>query len=843
MTARRRVQLVGAFLGAMAPLASKPAMMLNQAQPNARGPVSCATSSMSPSRSMPASGSGVQRGLAAGATPTLASPVSRLRGPAWPRALTLGNFVGGSSSSSSACPGGAVRCQSTSSAASSGSAPPAPDKLEWLEEVQGEKALGWVKEQNKQSVGEIGDPKETETYRRILAILDSKEKIPYVGRLGKWYYNFWQDDKHQKGLWRRTTLESYKTATPKWETVLDLDELSKTENTTWVWKGYDALDEGLGAANKWDRVLLSLSPGGSDATVVREFDLEKMAFVSEKEGGFVLPEAKSSVRYRTRDELLVGTDFGEGSLTNSGYPRVIKSWRRGTPLSSAVTVFEGIMEDVAADNYMYHDRGHWHDFQYRALDFYRSTQWYRPGCPTKSAADKSCGEFVKIPVPDDAGVGTFGDAATISLRSDWQVAGRTYKSGSLLSLPLSKCVAGDFSDMQILFEPTERTSLQGSSGTKNYMVLSVLNNVRAEMQYWKYQGAGKWVKQEPKVAGGGVPVGCDVQVSAVWPEDSDDIWIIRDGYLQPDTLQKASAQDCGAAPEDLKAKPAMFNSAGLMVEQLEATSADGTKIPYFVMRRKDAKMDGSMPTLLDGYGGFEIPLTPGYSAGVGAGWLERGGAKVIANIRGGGEFGPSWHQSALREKRHKAYEDFEAVAKDLINRGVTSPGRLACIGGSNGGLLVGNMLTREGAKLFGAVVCQVPLLDMWKYHKLLAGASWMAEYGDPDKPEDWEFLRRHSPYHRLHEVCLQPGSDWTCPQVLFTTSTKDDRVHPGHARKMVRRLLDDVPRERAPKVLYWENIEGGHGGAADNKQRAFMWSLTYEFLWQTIAKGSGQSRL
>jgi len=319
---------------------------------------------------------------------------------------------------------------------------------------------------------------------------------------------------------------------------------------------------------------------------------------------------------------------------------------------------------------------------------------------------------------------------------------------------------------------------------------------------------------------------------AVNPDHTDELWVTRHGYLQPDTLALGTAADGLGALEPIKGKPAMFNTEGLTVAQFMAVSLDGTEIPYFVMYREGIAMDGSHPTLLDGYGGFEIPMTPGYSAAVGAAWLEKGGIKVIANIRGGGEFGPSWHQAALKEKRHKAYEDFEAVGKDLIARGFTSPSRLACIGGSNGGLLTGNMLTREGATLFGAIVCQVPLLDMQRYHKLLAGASWMAEFGDPEKEEEWAFLRRHSPYQRLQDVCLAEGSKWSCPEILFTTSTKDDRVHPGHARKMVKALMD-IP-SAAPKVLYWENIEGGHGGAADTKQRAYMWALSYNFLWKTI---------
>ncbi|CAE8718112.1 unnamed protein product [Polarella glacialis] len=726
-----------------------------------------------------------------------------------------------------------VRCQSTAASQQS------DDPFQWLEEVQGEEALAWVKARNQEAVADVSEPKNSAAYGRILAILDSKEKIPYVSRLGRWYYNFWQDEQHQKGLWRRTDFESYRSSNPAWEIVLDLDQLAEQEGISWVWSGYNALDEGPGS--KWDRALVTLSPGGSDAVVVREFDLDNCRFIPESEGGFELPEAKSSAGYRNRDELVVGTDFGEGSLTASGYPRVSKAWKRGTPLSEAVTVFEGEHDDISADQVLYYDRGEWHEFQNRALDFYHNSMWYRRGDPTRGSVEAGAlEEFVRIPVPEDAGVGTFKDAAIVTLRSDWEIEGKLFKSGSLLSLKLSSCVAGIFSDIQVLFEPTARSSLQDSVGTHNFMVLSILNNVRTELQYWRYLEQGRWEQMSSSEPGGEVPVGCDVQVSAVWPDESDEIWVVKDGYLQPDLLQLASAADCGAKPQDIKSKPAMFDASGLVVEQAEAESLDGTKVPYFMIRRKDVPLDGTTPTLLDGYGGFEIPMTPGYSAGVGAAWLERGGIKVIANIRGGGEFGPSWHQAALQGKRHKAFEDFEAVARDLCRRQVTSPEHLACIGGSNGGLLVGNMLTREGAALFGAVVCQVPLLDMKRYHKLLAGASWMAEYGDPDQPEEWDFIRGFSPYHRVQDVCLQPGSGWKCPQVLFTTSTKDDRVHPGHARKMVKRLKEEVPAELAPKILYWENIEGGHGGAADNTQKAYMWALTYDFLWQTIGRGSSQ---
>jgi len=411
----------------------------------------------------------------------------------------------------------------------------------------------------------------------------------------------------------------------------------------------------------------------------------------------------------------------------------------------------------------------------------------------------------------------------------------------------------DWSSAFAMFEPTPNRSLSSTSETKDYNILKILEDVKTNLEFWQY--ADKcWTKQGGDDAndGGAVPVGQDVSVGSHCRDSSADnkLWLWRDGYLVPDTLEMASAEDCCAKTEHIKSKPAMFSADGLCVEQHFCRSADGTQIPYFVMRKKDLVMDGSNPVLLDAYGGFEISMLPGYSAGVGAGWLERGGTKVVANIRGGGEYGPTWHQAALKEKRYKCFEDMEAVAQDLIDKKLTSREKLACIGGSNGGLLVGNLITRPiASSLFGAAVCQVPLLDMKKYTKLLAGASWAGEYGDPDT-DDWTFLRKHSPYHLLRndilgkpelgddEILGEPtestNADWTCPKTLFTTSTRDDRVHPGHARKMVAALLEEAGTEKAPQVLYWENTEGGHGGAADNSQRAYMWALTYNFLAMTL---------
>jgi prolyl oligopeptidase len=411
---------------------------------------------------------------------------------------------------------------------------------------------------------------------------------------------------------------------------------------------------------------------------------------------------------------------------------------------------------------------------------------------------------------------------------------------------MADVVRGDWSKLVALFTPTATASLTSTTGTKDFLIIKILQDVLPVLKFWRYS-AGVWQEVTSQDAQSGVPVGQDVCISAISPDDSNDVWLQRDGYLVPDNLELGTAEDNCSTTSVLKTKPAMFDASSLTVDQHFAVSNDGTRIPYFVQRRSDLKLDGSNATLLDAYGGFEISRLPYYSAVHGSSWLERGGVRVVANIRGGGEYGPMWHQSALKENRQRCYEDMESVAADLIARGITCQNKLACIGGSNGGLLIGNMITRERAcSLFGAAVCQVPLLDMKRYSKLLAGASWMAEYGDPDT-DDWKFIRGFSSYQVLRHDCLglpeegqprTPNTQWRCPKVLFTTSTRDDRVHPGHARKMVKALVDEATREQAPTVLYWENIEGGHGGAADNTQAAYMWALTYEFVSQSLGLGS-----
>jgi prolyl oligopeptidase len=668
------------------------------------------------------------------------------------------------------------------------------DPYLWLEDVAGEKALAWVKARNAESTAELTRGAEfKELNDRLLRIYDSKERIPFVGKHGPFYYNFWRDETNKRGLWRRTTLEEYRKPDPKWETILDLDALAEAEKENWVWHGANFLEPSN------DRCLISLSRGGADAAVVREFDPVARAFVQD---GFTLPEAKSDVVWKDRDTLLVGTDFGPGSLTDSGYPRLVKEWARGTKLADAKLIYEGEKTDVAVGAAVDHARGFEREFVQRGVTFWESDLFVRRG-----------GKLVKIDKPLDAEASTHREWLLIRLRTAWTVGGKTYPSGALLAADFEAFLKGD-RKFDVLFEPTERKSLASFSPTRNHIILNELDNVRSRL-YVLSRKDGGWKREELP----GLPNFGNASASAVDADESDDYFLTVDDYLTPVTLSLGTA---GRGPADkLKQAPSFFDAKGLSVSQHEATSKDGTKVPYFQVSPEGLKLDGTAPTLLYGYGGFEVALTPHYSAGVGAGWLEKGGVFVVANIRGGGEFGPKWHQAALKANRHRAYEDFAAVAEDLVRRKVTSPKHLGTQGGSNGGLLMGNMLTLY-PQLFGAVVCQVPLLDMRRYHKLLAGASWMAEYGDPDVSAEWNFIKTFSPYHNARK-------DASYPRTLFTTSTRDDRVHPGHARKMVARL-----KEFGHDVVYYENIEGGHGGAADNKQRAFMDALAYTFLWKQL---------
>lgn len=671
------------------------------------------------------------------------------------------------------------------------------DPYLWLEEVLGERPMVWVKARNAESLGALARSDEFRAMEgRIRAILDSDERIPMIDKEGDYYYNFWRDAKNPRGLWRRTTLDEYRKEKPTWEVVLNLDDLARREDENWVWHGAEVLRPGH------RRALVSLSRGGADAAVVREFDLEKKAFIAD---GYRLPEAKSRVAWRDENSVFVGTDFGPGSLTDSGYPRVVKEWRHGTPLASAATVYEGRARDMSVDGHRDLTPGFERDIITRTPTFFTSETYLRRD-----------GRLIKIDKPDDARASFHREWLMLRLRTDWSVDGKTYPAGALLAIHLEAFLKGDRA-FDVLFEPTERRSLAGVSPTRHFVILNELDNVQSRIEVLSHRD-GQW-HREPMP---GLPGFVTASASAVDADDSDDYFLTVAGFLTPTTLSMGTAGGGPARP--LKHLPALFKSDGLTVTQHETASKDGTRIPYFQVARGNLALDGRNPTLITGYGGFQLPRRPVYDPVVGAAWLEKGGVFVLANIRGGGEFGPKWHRAALKANRHKAYEDFIAVAEDLVRRNVTSPPHLGATGRSNGGLLMGNMLTRR-PDLFGAIVCGSPLLDMKRYSHLLAGASWMGEYGNPDVPEEWAFIRTFSPYHNVEKSAKYP-------KMLITTSTRDDRVHPGHARKMAAKML-----EQGHKLLYYENIEGGHSAAADNKQRAFMDALDYMFLWHTVGRG------
>jgi len=677
-------------------------------------------------------------------------------------------------------------------------APATPDATDdpylWLEDVTGEKALSWVEKRNAESKQALERSRGFKPlYERILAIMDSEERIPYVSKMGDHLYNFWRDAENERGLWRRTTLEEYRKAEPNWEVVLDLDALARNEDENWVWHGSDCLEP------EYRRCLINLSRGGADAAVVREFDMDTKSFL---EDGFYLPEAKSSVSWIDDDTLFVGTDFGDGSLTGSGYPRLVKLWKRGVPLDKTELLFEAKPDDVGAFGGKDFSPGHEKEIIYRMITFFSGEFYVRLG-----------GKLVRLDIPLDGLARTHFDHFFVTLRSAWNVGGTTYPAGALLVIGFDNFLKGA-RDFTILFDPGERTSLENYSSLKNAVIVNELDNVKNRLFLWEHKD-GAWTRRPLS----GVPPFGTVYAWGVDTYYSNDYWLIVADFVTPTSLFLGSAGR--ETSEQLKTLPAFFEADNLEIQQFETASKDGTRIPYFQVSPRGMELDGKNPTLLYGYGGFEASMTPWYSATTGAAWLERGHVFVVANIRGGNEFGPEWHQAALKENRHRAYEDFIAVAEDLVHRKVTSPPHLGTMGGSNGGLLVGNMLTLR-PDLFGAVVSQVPLLDMRRYHKLLAGASWMEEYGDPDDPEQWKFIRTFSPYHNVK-------ADVRYPRVLFTSSTRDDRVHPGHSRKMVAKM-----KQMGHEVLYYENIEGGHGGAADHKQAAFMSALDFVFLYREL---------
>jgi prolyl oligopeptidase len=672
------------------------------------------------------------------------------------------------------------------------------DPYLWLEEVESEKALTWAKERSDADTAVIEKvPEFAEIHTRLLEIYNSRDRIPAPGFRGAWIYNFWQDADHVRGVWRRTFLDEFVKDQPAWEIVLDLDALAEAEGENWVWSEVNCLGP------DYRHCMIGLSRGGADATVVREFDTVSKEFV---DGGFTVPEAKHQIDWMNENTLWVATDFGEGSLTTSGYPRIAKQWQRGTPLNDATTIFEASIDDVFAFAYSSHTPEARYDLVNLTPEFFRGTSYLRLG-----------GRLVKIDIPEDAQMqGFFKNHMLVSLRTDWTVAGATYPQDALLAIGLDDFLKGN-RDFEVLFEPSERVALDQVQSTRNHLVYTTLDNVHSRLYRLSPEENG-WTKEEIELPGiGTVRLNQRGSSDSFFSDSTDDFFFTYTDFVTPTSLYLVGNE---GETKRVKSSPEWFDATGMSVAQYQATSKDGTEIPYFVFMPQGFEADGANPTVVYAYGGFEVSRLPRYSGADGASWVARGGVYVLANIRGGGEFGPKWHQAAMQEKHQNNFDDLIAVAEDLIERKITSPKHLGIMGGSQGGLLVGGAFVQR-PDLFNAVACAVPLLDMKRYNKLLAGASWMAEYGNPDT-DDWDYIKLWSPYQNLEK-----NADY--PEVFFWTNTRDDRVHPAHARKMVARMS-----EMGHKVYYYENTEGGHAAGANLNARAYTDALEFAYLWMKL---------
>lgn len=671
----------------------------------------------------------------------------------------------------------------------------------YLEEVLGEKAIAEVKVWNERTLNRlIGDPRFAVLEGQALEILNSKDKIPYVSYRNGETHNFWQDAQAVRGIWRKSTLDSYLSAEPKWEAVLDIDALAKAEDKNWVYKGNSCLSP------DYQLCMVTLSDGGKDASIQREFNAKTKSWV---EGGFITKESKGGSSWLDKDTQLVGVDFGPGTMTASGYPMTARLWKRGEALDAAVEFMRGELTDVGLFAGA-HERadGSREIVVTRAVTFYDNETYWIP------RKDGVLQKPVKFPVPPKSSLGSeFKGQMLLTLNEDW----REYKTGDLVSFSLDDFMADDeIASVNLVYRPDEKSSLNGYGQTKSKILMSISRDVTSGAYEFDWDGT-KWTSRPLDFPANGT-----VSIGAT--NDKEDIAFINsDSFLSPSTLW---TYDTGSAKKaKAKALPDWFDASAMVAEQFFATSKDGTKVPYFVVRSKATKLDGTNPTLLYGYGGFEVSLNPSYSATRGKLWLEQGGVYVLANIRGGGEYGPKWHQAGLKTNRQLIYDDFIGVAEKLIADKITAPKHLGIEGGSNGGLLMGVMFTQR-PDLFNAVVCAVPLLDMLRYDKLLAGASWVGEYGSPADPVEGAFLREISPYHNIDPKV-------TYPEVFFLTSTKDDRVHPGHARKTARRMQD-----QGHDFLYYENIDGGHSAAANLKETAKRLALQHVYLLQKLKDGN-----
>jgi prolyl oligopeptidase len=674
------------------------------------------------------------------------------------------------------------------------------DPYRWLEDIDGANALEWVREQNARTKALLeADPRFEQLHAEALAALNAETRVPALAMRGEYLYNLWQDGSHPRGIYRRTTLAELRKSTPAWETVLDIDALSAREGTNWVLKGMSCLPP------EYRRCLVSLSPGGGDAVEVREFDLVEPGFPEE---GFFLPVAKSNVAWRDDDSIYVGTDFGRGSMTTSGYPRIVKLWRRGEPLAEARTLYTGDPRSVSASATRIRTDGGDIDLVNEATSFWTNRRLHLLD-----------GELHELEIPETAVVvGGFDGRLVISLKENWAVGARTFPEGSVV-LASPESLHAQAEDVELLFRPGDRQVVEEVTTTSEAIIVTILDNVRGRLIRFE-EVDGAWIQRSlPFPENGTITVRTN-------SDETGELFVEYESFTTPPTLYRVAGPEW--KPERILGQTPTFDGSRFEVAQYWATSKDGTEVPYFVVMPKNLERDGRNPTHIFSYGGFRSALTPSYSGSYeklfgayGTMWLERGGVYVVANIRGGGEFGPAWHTGALRENRPKSFEDFEAIAEDLIRRKITSSEYLGIEGRSNGGLLVGATMTRR-PDLYGAAIIGVPLADMRRYHELLAGASWIAEFGDPDDPDDWAFIREYSPYHNLEEGVNYP------PAFVFT-STRDDRVHPGHARKLVARLLD-LDQE----VYYYENLEGGHGGSVTNEQMAYRIALAFTHLWREL---------
>lgn len=689
------------------------------------------------------------------------------------------------------------------SEASAQVAPASDDPWLWLEGIEDPRALAWVKQQNAQTERRLTlGPEYPALHRDALAVLDAASRAPEVSQHGGYLYNLWQDREHPRGLYRRTTLAEFRRVAPQWETVLDVDALAKAEGRPWAFGGASWL------APENRRCLIRLAPGGGDASEVREFDVEKKAFVT---GGFFLPSAKSRVAWRDEHSLYVGTDFGPGSLTKSGYPRTVKIWIRGTPVTAAATLYTAAAGSVSATARRVRAQEGDIDLVSEGLTFWTQQNYQVLG-----------GELAPLNLPLTARiVGGFRGRLVIRLTEEWTSGGATYPSGAVLLADVG-ALRGQPGRIELVVASSARSVIKAVVPTPAGILVTTLADVRGRLDRFTpgEKGATGWTRTAVTLPDNGA-----IEIKTT-DEESGDAVVGFQSFLTPPSLYRLGAD--GGEPELLKSQAPAFDGTRFEVEQYWATSTDGTRVPYFVVRPKGLKRDGRAPTWMFSYGGFEKSLTPAYSGSYeelhgayGKLWLERGGVFVLANIRGGDEFGPAWHTAVLKENHYKCFEDFEAVARDLALRKITSAAHLGIEGRSNGGLLVAATMVRH-PELYGAVVCGNPLVDMQRYHRLLAGASWVAEYGDPDVPAEWAYLKKYSPYQNV-------AAGRTLPPVMFYTSTLDDRVHPGHARKMAAKM-----ESMGYAVDYYENTEGGHHGSVTNEQLATRLARTFGFLWAKL---------